>query len=119
MVQTWKKLSFSQQISMVSLWTGGTELALLNFTTTVQHRETINMLSVGLLIKVSDTSSHAVQIHTMSDLSIRGFCSKGFRSYFGIRKQIVKIRNDYSDMRETVRGVPQGSLLGPILFLIY
>ena len=37
-------------------------------------------------------------------------------SYLKGRKQRVKINNTYSDYNETISGVPQGSILGPILF---
>ena len=37
-------------------------------------------------------------------------------SYLKSRKQCVKINNTYSDYNEIISGVPQGSILGPILF---
>ena len=37
-------------------------------------------------------------------------------SYLKCRKQCVKINNNYRDYNEIISGVPQGSMLGPILF---
>ena len=42
-----------------------------------------------------------------------------FSSYLHDRKQFVKIENVKSDMKVTEHGVPQGSVLGPLLFLLY
>ena len=44
--------------------------------------------------------------------------NKWFKSYLG-RKQIVSINGADSELRELKHGVPQGSLLGPLLFLVY
>ena len=42
-----------------------------------------------------------------------------FLSYLANRKQVVSINNECSDFMSISCGVPQGSLLGPILFLCY
>ena len=42
-----------------------------------------------------------------------------FQSYLNQRKQICKLNNIVSDVKEICCGVPQGSNLGPLLFIIY
>lgn len=50
---------------------------------------------------------------------IRGRVLEWLRSYLNNRKQQVKFQNKYSELIKTKYGVPQGSVLGPLLFIIY
>ena len=54
----------------------------------------------------------------MRKIGIRGTTLEWFRSYLSKRKQFVVIDGISSDLIDVTIGVPQGSILGPILFLI-
>ena len=55
----------------------------------------------------------------MEHYGIRGKCLDWFSSYLINRSQFVSIHNIHSGVKNTSCGVPQGSVLGPLLFLIY
>ena len=69
--------------------------------------------------KAFDTVNHDLLIEKIEHYGIRGIASEWFKSYLSNRYQKVKIGNTMSQECKIVCGVPQGSVLGPILFLLY
>lgn len=55
----------------------------------------------------------------MQMYGIRGKILALFKSYLLNRKQVVKIKGTYSKFQHIKCGVPQGSILGPLLFILY
>ena len=71
------------------------------------------------LCKVFDTVSHNILLQKLYHYGIRGPAHKLIESYLTSRKQFVSIDNVNSFAQSINIGVPQGSILGPLLFLIY
>ena len=69
--------------------------------------------------KAFDTISHDILIHKLEHYGIRGTCKDWFASYLTNRFQYTEIHGQKSTYLNINTGVPQGSILGPILFLIY
>ena len=71
------------------------------------------------LSKAFDTIDHTKLIYKLHHYGIRGVALDWFRSYLSHRQQFVSYNDKYSIKREILFGVPQGSVLGPLLFIIY
>ncbi len=69
--------------------------------------------------KAFDTCNHQILIDKLYHYGVRGIELEWFKSYLKERKQFVFINKKSSSLLEINIGVPQGSILGPLLFLIY
>ena len=81
-----------------------------------------NEFTIGIfqdLFKAFDTVNHNILLQKLDFYGIRGLCNHCFRDYLAERQQIVKNNSTYSENQSIKCGVPQDSVLGPLLFLLY
>jgi len=71
------------------------------------------------LRKAFDTVDHKILLQKLYGYGIPGIVHEWFRNCLLNRKQFVSINNIDSDLDHINCGVPQGSVLGPLLFLVY
>ena len=69
--------------------------------------------------KVFDTVDHTILTQTLNYYGVRGKANNWFSSYVKNRTQFFTINSLNSELKEINCGVHQGSILGPLLFLIY
>ena len=71
------------------------------------------------LSKAFDTINYSILIHRLQYYGIRGTSLNWFKSYLYNRKQYVEFEHSTMVHSTIYTGVPQGSILGPLLFIIY
>ena len=71
------------------------------------------------LHKAFDAVDHSILLSKLCHYGIRALTNKWFESYLANRKQFVSINGFASSTSSIASGVPQGSVLGPLLFLLY
>ena len=70
------------------------------------------------LKKAFDTVDHGCLLSKLSSYGIKGRELSWFESYLSDRKQFVSVKNSSSERKFVMCGVPQGSILGPLLFIL-
>ena len=71
--------------------------------------------------KAFDTVSHSILLNKLRSIKITGALWTWFKDYLSnhFQRISIAINNHFSDPLPVVLGVPQGSILGPLLFLVY
>ena len=98
------------------------EHALLDAQHTILNSLAKKEVALLLLVdfsKAFDVLSHDVLIDKLQHYGIRGQALQWFKSYLSTRQQYVYLNGTKSALKPITYGVPQGSIMGPLLFLIY
>ena len=99
-----------------------TQDAVMHITEKLYANLNNKLSSIGIFIDFSkcfDTINIPILLRKIESYGIRGVPLQLITCYLTGRSQIVKIGKSFSDSKATEIGVPQGSVLAPILFLLY
>ena len=99
-----------------------TELALIEITDYIKRLLDERNYVISIFIdfkKAFDTIDHEILLYKLECYGIRGLANDFFRSYLTNRRQYTVINGVNSELRTISCGVPQGSVLGPLFFLLY
>ena len=99
-----------------------TQHAILDIVNTIHSNMDNREYSCGIFLdlkKTFDTVNHEILLTKLEHYGIRGVINSWFRSYLSDRRQSIEIYKCIPETETIVCGVPQGSVLKPLLFLLY
>ena len=99
-----------------------TNHALIQITESMRNSTDNNEFGCDIFInlkKAFDTADHSIFFSKLNHYGVRGKTYDWFQSYLSNREEFVFINGHKSDSVSITCGVPQGSILGPLLFLLY
>ena len=93
---------------------------LISLTENIRKNLDEGNIGCGIFVDFTfDTVEHDILLSKLEHYGIRGLANEWFKSYLSNRNQYVSINGYDSNLADVKFGVPQGSVLGPLLFLIY
>ena len=96
--------------------------SLISITETIKRTLDNNKYGCGVFIdlrKAFDTVNHEILLQKLDHYGIRDVSSSWFKSYLTDRMQYVHLNGIISETKNITCGVPQGSVVGSLLFLLY
>ena len=94
-------------------------LELIDRTITQMDKDELPINIYLDLSKAFDTIDHSILINKLEYYGIKGSHLRLLHSYLSNRKQYTEINNTKSNILSITTGVPRGSIIGPLLFIIY
>ena len=98
-----------------------TYMAVLDFVININHAIDNDKYTLAVFMdfsKAFDTIDHNILLSKLYHYGFRGISYDWFASYLSNRKQYVSYQNIKSSNENVICGVPQGSILGPLLFIL-